>query len=110
MAALTEIDAQIAELRETLARVERDAAVAAKDITTNGLNCLVTVHSSHGEPITKPGINPAVKTLAAAHRTARIVEHKIAALLVEKKDLEKQSTPSRWARFAPKPREHEVQN
>ena len=105
---LTEIDAEIAALSETLARVARDAADAMRDITANGIECMVTVHDSHGQQITKKGINPSVRALAAAERTTRILKRNLNTLTKEKEELLKNSTPSRWARFAPKERHEQV--
>jgi hypothetical protein len=101
---LTELDAEMAEIRETLGRVARDAQAAMQDITVNGIECMVTVHDSHGREITKKGINPSVRALAATERTTRILKRNLNALTKEKDELVKQAAPSRWARFAPKER------
>jgi len=98
------LQAEINALRAALERVEGDHAQAIAAITAEGLDVTVTVLDSHGQAIQRPGLNPACKIISAAERMRRSLNRQIEALETDLRKIEKEQTPSKWAKYAPKER------
>jgi hypothetical protein len=79
---------EITATASALDRVDQEYSTAVEAIRTNGVAADVAVLSSHGEKITKRGINPNCKVLSAARTLQKQLSERLGELRAELRRLE----------------------
>jgi hypothetical protein len=102
------LEEKIQKTEAAMAAIERDLYIALADLEKNGATTpRVITHGRKSYEELRP--NPALRRQRECLSSLRTLRVHLFYLKKERDGAIKATTPSRWTRFAPKPRENEVQ-
>lgn len=97
---------KIRQTEEAIRTIEAGLYRALKDLERDGATTLRTIKHARGQ-YTEERPNPAIRQQREFIAALRSLRRHLTELKAAEAELVKQSKPSRWARFAPKERDHE---